>query len=119
MTNSRLTDPEVLESRFPVVLEDFHIRRGSGGRGALERGRRHAAPHPLPRADGSWRSSAAGGGWRVSASRAARRANSGATACAAPTGSWETLGGCDQTALAAGEAVEIVTPTGGGWGKRD
>ena len=33
MTNSRLTDPEVLESRFPVVLEDFHIRRGSGGKG--------------------------------------------------------------------------------------
>ncbi len=33
MTNSRLTDPEVLESRFPVLLEDFHIRRGSGGAG--------------------------------------------------------------------------------------
>ncbi len=33
MTNSRLTDPEVLESRFPVLLEDFHIRRGSGGTG--------------------------------------------------------------------------------------
>jgi 5-oxoprolinase (ATP-hydrolysing) len=34
MTNSRLTDPEVLEWRYPVVLETFHIRRGSGGRGA-------------------------------------------------------------------------------------
>ncbi len=33
MTNSRLTDPEVLEWRFPVLLEDFRIRRGSGGRG--------------------------------------------------------------------------------------
>ena len=33
MTNSRLTDPEILEFRFPVVLEDFHIRRGSGGKG--------------------------------------------------------------------------------------
>lgn len=33
MTNSRLTDPEVLEQRFPVVLEDFSIRRGSGGAG--------------------------------------------------------------------------------------
>ncbi|MBT4491697.1 MAG: 5-oxoprolinase, partial [Gammaproteobacteria bacterium] len=33
MTNSRMTDPEVLEWRFPVLLEDFHIRRGSGGRG--------------------------------------------------------------------------------------
>jgi 5-oxoprolinase (ATP-hydrolysing) len=33
MTNSRLTDPEVLEWRFPVLLEDFRLRRGSGGRG--------------------------------------------------------------------------------------
>ena len=33
MTNSRLTDPEVLEFRFPVLIEDFRIRRGSGGRG--------------------------------------------------------------------------------------
>jgi 5-oxoprolinase (ATP-hydrolysing) len=33
MTNSRLTDPEVLEWRFPVRLDDFHIRRGSGGAG--------------------------------------------------------------------------------------
>src|SRR5205085_10795856 len=32
MTNTRLTDPEVLEFRYPVVLEDFHIRQGSGGR---------------------------------------------------------------------------------------
>ena len=47
MTNSRLTDPEVLESRFPVVLEDFHIRRGSGGKGRWQRRRRHAAAHPL------------------------------------------------------------------------
>ena len=38
MTNSRLTDPEVLESRFPVVLEDFHIRRGSGGKGRWKAG---------------------------------------------------------------------------------
>ena len=34
MTNSRLTDPEVLEWRYPVVLESFAIRPGSGGAGA-------------------------------------------------------------------------------------
>ncbi|NNC73772.1 MAG: 5-oxoprolinase, partial [Sphingomonadaceae bacterium] len=34
MTNSRLTDPEILETRLPVVLEDFSIRKGSGGAGA-------------------------------------------------------------------------------------
>ena len=33
MTNSRLTDPEVLETRMPVRLERFAIRRGSGGKG--------------------------------------------------------------------------------------
>ncbi len=34
MTNSRLTDPEILERRFPVRLEAFEVRRGSGGAGA-------------------------------------------------------------------------------------
>jgi 5-oxoprolinase (ATP-hydrolysing) len=33
MTNSRLTDPEVLECRFPVLLRRFALRAGSGGRG--------------------------------------------------------------------------------------
>ncbi len=33
MTNSRLTDPEVLEWRLPVLLEEFAVRRGSGGAG--------------------------------------------------------------------------------------
>src|SRR3546814_20367233 len=37
MTNSRLTDPEVLEWRFPVLLESFAIMRGSGGRGERKR----------------------------------------------------------------------------------
>ncbi len=35
MTNSRLTDPEVLESRFPVRVEALSIRRGSGGAGRI------------------------------------------------------------------------------------
>ncbi|HVY89243.1 MAG TPA: hydantoinase B/oxoprolinase family protein, partial [Hyphomonadaceae bacterium] len=34
MTNSRLTDPEILESRFPILVERFGVRRGSGGKGA-------------------------------------------------------------------------------------
>ncbi len=38
MTNSRLTDPEVLEWRFPVLLEQFAIRRGTGGRGTFHGG---------------------------------------------------------------------------------
>ncbi|CAM5239253.1 5-oxoprolinase (ATP-hydrolyzing) OS=Streptomyces griseomycini OX=66895 GN=FHS37_004572 PE=3 SV=1 [Streptomyces griseomycini] len=47
MTNSRLTDPEVLEWRLPVRLEEFAVRRGSGGAGRW-RGGRSRAPHPLP-----------------------------------------------------------------------
>ena len=38
MTNSRLTDPEVLEHRFPVILEDFSIRQNSGGKGRYSGG---------------------------------------------------------------------------------
>jgi len=38
MTNSRLTDPEILEWRFPVLLEDFTIRKGSGGAGTTRGG---------------------------------------------------------------------------------
>jgi 5-oxoprolinase (ATP-hydrolysing) len=44
MTNSRLTDPEVLEWRFPVLLEEFAVRRGSGGAGRWRGG----ASHPVP-----------------------------------------------------------------------
>ncbi|MEC7490823.1 MAG: hydantoinase B/oxoprolinase family protein [Pseudomonadota bacterium] len=38
MTNTRLTDPEILEWRFPVILESFSIRRGSGGKGTFDGG---------------------------------------------------------------------------------
>ncbi len=38
MTNSRITDPEILETRFPVLLEEFSIRRGSGGDGKFKGG---------------------------------------------------------------------------------
>ena len=38
MTNSRLTDPEILETRYPVLLEDFHIRSDSGAKGEFAAG---------------------------------------------------------------------------------
>jgi 5-oxoprolinase (ATP-hydrolysing) len=117
MTNSRLTDPEILELRFPVVLEDFHIRLNSGGRGRwragdgtsrtlrfLERmdcailsGHRLIAPPGM-----------AGGEDGERGRNAVRRLD----------GTIETLEGCDQTVLAAGEAITVVTPTGGGFGTR-
>ena len=42
MTNSRLTDPEILEAEYPVLVREFSVRRGSGGRGPPARRRRHA-----------------------------------------------------------------------------
>ena len=115
MTNSRLTDPEVLEWRFPVRLEEFAIRRGSGGEGKwksgdgtrrvirfLERmdcailsGYREVRPFGLI------------GGEPGEAGENLVRRNDGRL---------ERLEGCDQTVLQAGEAIIIVTPTGGGFG---
>src|SRR3546814_3355969 len=43
MTNSRLTDPEVLELRFPVRLESYEIRKGSGGAGRWPRSEEHTS----------------------------------------------------------------------------
>ena len=51
MTNSRLTDPEILETRLPVRLDQFAIRRGSGGHGRASRRRRRGPRRHLPRAD--------------------------------------------------------------------
>ncbi|RWD58100.1 MAG: 5-oxoprolinase [Mesorhizobium sp.] len=116
MTNSRLTDPEVLELRFPVVLEDFHIREGSGGKGKWNAGdgtkrtirflekmecailssHRNRPPRGLE-----------GGGDGEAGSTKVRRND----------GSVDVLKACDQTTLDAGEAVVVVTPTPGGFGK--
>jgi 5-oxoprolinase (ATP-hydrolysing) len=115
MTNTRLTDPEVLEFRYPVVLEDFHIRTGSGGRGKwnagdgvrrtirfLEKmdctilsGHRRVRPFGL-----------AGGEAGQIGENAVRRND----------GRIEQLKGADATVLDAGEAVIIQTPTAGGYG---
>jgi 5-oxoprolinase (ATP-hydrolysing) len=115
MTNTRLTDPEVLEFRYPVLLEDFHIRTGSGGRGEwsagdgvrrtirfLEKmdctilsGHRRVRPFGL-----------AGGESGQVGENAVRRHD----------GRMEKLEGADATVIDAGEAVIIQTPTAGGYG---
>jgi 5-oxoprolinase (ATP-hydrolysing) len=116
MTNTRLTDPEVLEFRYPVLLEDFHIRNDSGGRGRwkagdgirrtirfLEKmectilsGHRRVPPFGL-----------AGGENGQVGKNTVRRKDSRI----------EELKGCDATVLDAGEAIIILTPTAGGYGK--
>jgi 5-oxoprolinase (ATP-hydrolysing) len=118
MTNTRLTDPEVLEFRYPVVLEDFHIRTGSGGKGEwhagdgirrtlrfLEKmectilsGHRRVRPPGL-----------AGGEAGQVGENTVRRKD----------GHVEKLQGCDETVIDAGEAVIIQSPTAGGYGKPD
>ncbi len=115
MTNSRLTDPEVLELRYPVLLERFEIRRGSGGKGkfragdgtlrvirflekmecAMLSGFRRVRPFGL------------GGG---------EPGEAGANFVRRNDGRLEALEGCAQISLEPGEAIVIKTPTGGGFG---
>jgi 5-oxoprolinase (ATP-hydrolysing) len=116
MTNTRLTDPEVLELRYPVLLEEFSIRRGSGGTGKWKAGdgtlRRIRF---LERMDCAILSSfrkvppyGLEGGKPGECGENWVRRNSG---------TMERLQGCDQTVLEIGEAVIIKTPTGGGFGR--
>ncbi len=116
MTNSRLTDPEVLESRFPVVLEDFHIRRGSGGKGKWNAGdgvlRRIRFLQPMKVAILSGHRAVPNPGMR-----GGEPGELGRNAIRRNDGRIEILPGCAQTEVEAGEAIEIITPTGGGWGK--
>jgi len=115
MTNSRLTDPEVLESRFPVVLEEFCVRRGSGGKGRWSAGdgtlRRLRFREPMDLAILSGRRRVAGFGVDGGAT-----GELGRNIVHRKDGGQEELPGSAQTSLEAGEAIEIVTPTGGGWG---
>ncbi len=115
MTNSRLTDPEILELRYPVVLEDFHIRQGSGGRGRWHAGDgtsrtiRFLRPMDCAVLSGHRRIrpfGVDGGAPGELGENIVRRGD----------GSEERLGGCAQTKLNAGEAITIRTPTGGGYG---
>lgn len=115
MTNSRLTDPEILESRFPVLLEDFHVRAGSGGKGRWTAGSgTYRRIRFLERMDCALLSShrrvrpfGGDGGEPGLVGEGFVRRNDG---------SFDTLQGCDQTVLEAGEAVIVITPTAGGYG---
>ena len=118
MTNSRLTDPEILETRFPVVLEQFAIRTGSGGSGAHRGGdgavrrirfreamtagilsnRRNVPPFGL-----------AGGSAGAPGVNRVERAD----------GTVEALGATATVAMAPGDVFVVETPGGGGFGGRN
>ena len=115
MTNTRMTDPEILEMRYPVVVEEFSIRSGSGGKGKYNGGdgttrcmrflenmtcaiigsSRYHPPKGL-----------AGGG----------NGECGKTEIRRLSGEIELLSHADQTEVLAGEAVIVTTPAGGGYG---
>ena len=115
MTNTRLTDPEVLEWRFPVMLESFEIRAGSGGNGkwrggngivrrvrfleamtaAILSGHRRIPPYGM----------AGGEPGKVGRNWVERR-----------DGSILQLGGADKAELLPGDVFVIETPGGGGYG---
>ena len=117
MTNSRLTDPEILETRFPVRLEEFAIRNGSGGDGEHHGGngvvrsirflepmrvnilanRRRIAPKGIN-----------GGGDAAPGRNWIERAD----------GSMEHLGATGSADVEAGDAFVIETPGGGGFGSK-
>ncbi len=118
MTNSRLTDPEILETRFPVILERFAIRRGSGGAGraaaaATGSVRRIRFREPMQAGILSNRRRVAprgieGGG----------DAKAGVNKVVRADGGEELLSATASAEMAAGDAFVIETPGGGGYGKR-
>jgi 5-oxoprolinase (ATP-hydrolysing) len=115
MTNSRLTDPELLEERYPVLLERFEIRRGSGGEGrwrggdGVRRVLRFLAPMQVvvlanrrvvpPFGMHGGEAGACGRNW-------VERAN----------GERVELGGRASVEVEAGDRFVLETPGGGGWG---
>jgi 5-oxoprolinase (ATP-hydrolysing) len=116
MTNSRLTDPEILERRFPIRVESFSVRGGSGGTGlhaggdgsrrcirflapmeaALLASRRDNAPQGL-----------AGGGAGMA----------GRQRLIAASGAVTELSACFSVRVSVGDVIEIETPGGGGFGR--
>jgi 5-oxoprolinase (ATP-hydrolysing) len=114
MTNSRLTDPEVLEWRYPVVLESYAVRPGSGGAGRWRGGDggirriRFLEPMTVSTLSGHRRIPAFGlqGGAPGALGRHwVERAD----------GSVTPMQGCDTATLSAGDVFVIETPGGGGF----
>jgi 5-oxoprolinase (ATP-hydrolysing) len=115
MTNSRLTDPEILERRFPVRLESFETRRGSGGAGARPGGdgarRRLTFLAPMDAALLSTRRQHAPQGLA-----GGEAALPGSQRLIDASGAVKELEGCFSITVRPGDAVEIETPGGGGFG---
>jgi 5-oxoprolinase (ATP-hydrolysing) len=115
MTNSRLTDPEVLEWRYPVLLESYRIRPGSGGRGRWRGG--HGGVRRL-RFDAPMTVTTLTGHRRVPAFGLAggEPGALGRHWIEHPDGSITVMAGCDSVRVEPGDVFVIQTPGGGGYG---
>ncbi|GAA2506663.1 hydantoinase B/oxoprolinase family protein [Actinocorallia cavernae] len=116
MTNSRLTDPEILEWRLPVRLEEFAVRHGSGGTGTWRGGdgavRRIRFLEPMTVSTLSQHRRVppygmAGGAPGALGTNRVERADGGVT----------DLGGSGSTEVGPGDVLVIKTPGGGGYGR--
>ena len=118
MTNSRITDPEVLEWRFPVLLEEFSIRQGSGGRGKYSGGNgavrkiRFLEPMKVAILSGHREVEPAGlnGG---------ENGKAGRNYIVKRDGVILELGGKAECSLNPGDVIVIETPGGGGFGESE
>ena len=116
MTNSRMTDPEVLEFRFPVRLDSYAIRQGSGGAGRWQGGdggiRRVRFLEPMTAAILS--------NGRVHPAFGAQGGSPGTVGInrvLRADGSVQTLAHIDEVQMQPGDVFEIQTPGGGGFGR--
>lgn len=118
MTNSHLTDPEVIEARFPIRVKTFEILRNSGGEGKWNAG------------DGVRRAltflqdmecAILSGNRAVEpfGANGGQNGRLGLNQIIRKDGSIETLKGCDRTDMNAGDTFLVETPTGGGYGVAD
>ena len=115
MTNTRITDPEVLEERYPMRVHKFAVRCGSGGHGSLRGG--HGAVREIEALEPMTLSF-------VSSSRIVSPPGLSGGGAGAPGEQWiirtdgrrEALEGVASAELGPGDRIVIATPGGGGWG---
>lgn len=116
MTNSRITDPEILEWRFPVLLEEFSIRTGSGGLGLYRGGdgtvRSVRFLQPMTACILSSRRIIPPFGLN-----GGQPGSPGRNTVIRSDGRIEALAGCAETLMEAGDVFRIETPGGGGFGR--
>ncbi|MFP6752785.1 MAG: hydantoinase B/oxoprolinase family protein, partial [Pirellulaceae bacterium] len=119
MTNTRITDAEVLEQRYPVLLREFSIRRGSGGEGQFSGGdgvlRRIEFLSKLDVSILSQRR----GEYPPFGLQGGEAGKVGINEVQKSDGSLQRLGGAESFTVGPGDVLTIQTPGGGGWGKEE